>query len=914
MTQTNAPSDKEAWTTIFNPIEDVEEVLRGLADSVEQRGNLFAAALYREALEYIRRKHSIRKNVKCKKVYSPEDDADLLREERLSLQSKKAHESCLKDEKGASGILRPFFIDELQENIPRNNSPTRRFKVEPLLQIEESGSESATSSFGNGVSNASSNNASDVPDFARRESAKSAKSCGAWTTVSSVAFSPKSCHAITPRAQRHFPQIKELMELCKPKSGLKKIATECFKNHAEVREESGELGLDAASFAQFIYELADEVDVPPEIFGDHNDEFIRFDFSGTGNVTLKEAYKFARYHIKDYAKELAPSIFAVTMPHMTLAEAGYQVVQTLGQGAFGEVKLALNQEGEARAVKCCQKSETDVKALEELKEEFGLMKAIDHTNIAKTFDMFQDDEFYMLVNEPYYGGDFVTLVAKAKEQGVQMTETWWRSLFRQCFEGISYLNRHATMHCDIKEPNIMLKTTDCASPHVVIVDYGLVQGYAKNRVKLCGTPGYIPPETWQSKKWYPKGDVFSMGVIMVQLLTNRTPIIGSPPKDNPSGPRPTLKYGLFTENCTSMMAVAEATLRRPLPVDDLPKAWSDDSVEVIQRILKRGQKNRPTVNAVLQDVWFVADSVSDEVWDPTLVQPRKPSTHRPLTRHQTAPIKLPLKGEDDESVPAPRIPSTHRPPTRHQTLPVALPLQAEDDESVLAPRTPDSMSSGQTVCSAAAPNIVVQSPSSPQAQVPARSVQPVTLQLQSALKVTERRRLGCSTAQSAVGAQASFPADGGVGAMARGKLQKATRFCEMRLSTSAAPMRPGASFSTTSQRVVAQEQDSSSGSRPPQTGFSQDVPPGRPSSLSPRVHHSTSAPAKPSRELPMLRSLLRAQTQELKEDSQSQSYPPVQGACSVLRQRLVQSQFSSPQKQNLPQGQMQTASFRRCLS
>uniref|UniRef100_A0A7S1AD58 Uncharacterized protein n=1 Tax=Noctiluca scintillans TaxID=2966 RepID=A0A7S1AD58_NOCSC len=142
--------------------------------------------------------------------------------------------------------------------------------------------------------------------------------------------------------------------------------------------------------------------------------------------------------------------------------------------------------------------------------------------------------------------------------------------------------------------------------------------------------------------------------------------------------------------------------------------------------------------------------------------------------------------------------------------------------------------------------------------------------------------------------------------MARGKLQKATRFGELRPSTSAAPMRPTVSFSTTSQRVVVQEQDSSPGSRPSQSGFSP---------MSPRVHHSTSAPAMPSRELPMLRSLLRAQTQELKEDSQSQSYSPVRGACSVLRQRLVQNQFSSPQKQrNLPQGQMQTASFRRCLS
>merc|ERR1719375_2042743 len=80
------------------------------------------------------------------------------------------------------------------------------------------------------------------------------------------------------------------------------------------------------------------------------------------------------------------------------------------------------------------------------------------------------------------------------------------------------MNQQHFMHCDLKEANIMVKTKgDMMEPQLVLIDFGLANNFSGGLV-AGGTPGYIPPETWQKQYWVPKGDVFSMGVIFFQVL------------------------------------------------------------------------------------------------------------------------------------------------------------------------------------------------------------------------------------------------------------------------------------------------------------------------------------------------------------------------------------------------------------
>lgn len=51
------------------------------------------------------------------------------------------------------------------------------------------------------------------------------------------------------------------------------------------------------------------------------------------------------------------------------------------------------------------------------------------------------------------------------------------------------------MHCDIKEPNVMISgDSDWAAPNVVVIDFGLARDFRKGSTGVMGTPGYMPPE------------------------------------------------------------------------------------------------------------------------------------------------------------------------------------------------------------------------------------------------------------------------------------------------------------------------------------------------------------------------------------------------------------------------------------
>eukprot|EP00913_Durusdinium_trenchii_P009737 g9149.t1 len=131
------------------------------------------------------------------------------------------------------------------------------------------------------------------------------------------------------------------------------------------------------------------------------------------------------------------------------------------------------------------------------------MKEFDNEHVARTYETFQDQDFYYLVNEPYFGGDWTKLACKAYESNVHMTEDWWRHLYYQC-------------------PNLMIKFAhDFRRPQVVYIDFGLSQAFARKVENITGTPGYIPPETWDEKAWYPNGDIFSLGVVFFQMLSGR---------------------------------------------------------------------------------------------------------------------------------------------------------------------------------------------------------------------------------------------------------------------------------------------------------------------------------------------------------------------------------------------------------
>eukprot|EP00928_Gymnodinium_smaydae_P016992 TRINITY_DN16459_c0_g1_i2.p2 TRINITY_DN16459_c0_g1~~TRINITY_DN16459_c0_g1_i2.p2 ORF type:complete len:449 (-),score=119.83 TRINITY_DN16459_c0_g1_i2:117-1307(-) len=198
-----------------------------------------------------------------------------------------------------------------------------------------------------------------------------------------------------------------------------------------------------------------------------------------------------------------------------------------------------------------------------------------------------------MVGEPYSGGDLTTLRQQARAQHVQTTERWWRDIFSQCFRAVEFMHGQAMMHCDLKEENIMLKTADLRNPRIAVIDFGVAQAIATKADMPCGTPGYIPPETYTHLRWYPNGDVFSLGVVAYQLVTDTLAV------KTPQHPR----RGLFVDGCSNLGEIAQCTRTRVPPLQLVPRELSRFT-PLLRALLEKDVTKRPRAPMVLKDRWF----------------------------------------------------------------------------------------------------------------------------------------------------------------------------------------------------------------------------------------------------------------------------------------------------------------------
>lgn len=347
--------------------------------------------------------------------------------------------------------------------------------------------------------------------------------------------------------------------------------------------------MDLDQLADFVEKIEEELDVPAVQFGDLGCVIDIYDYNGDGSLQFKEAYKLVKHTCVQYRKQLGghPEI---DVEFKTPDEAGYRIVKVLGVGGQGTANLATDSHGNERVLKVYDKSNANGSSIQDLREEMEMMTTAGrHPAIALCHEIFQDSKNLYMVGDPYFGGDLASVQAKAKGHDVDLDEDWYRSVFYQSFCGLEYLHEHSILHCDIKEENIMMQTDDYQHPHVVIIDLGLAAATLQS-TKVCGTPGYMPPETWDYHVWYPKGDVFSMGVVCIQMLTGNTP-------NAKLG-----KLGIFQRGGSLEWIVYNTKTTQP-PFEDVDPC-SEELMEWLPLALEKDFYQRLKPQEVLAHDWF----------------------------------------------------------------------------------------------------------------------------------------------------------------------------------------------------------------------------------------------------------------------------------------------------------------------
>eukprot|EP00913_Durusdinium_trenchii_P027630 g25912.t1 len=172
---------------------------------------------------------------------------------------------------------------------------------------------------------------------------------------------------------------------------LKRAVVQCFK-----RVEEDDDCVDCDGLTQVCEALSKVLELPMVAFGDLQNNFLCFDFDGSGMLEVNEVYKVVKHQLRQYRKQLGGETHQVNMPFRTLQQAGYTVYKELGRGSQGVAKLAKDPTGREFCVKCLKKDSMSISGIEELQEEFQTLQLLAHDNIAHVTELFQDSQFYYM--------------------------------------------------------------------------------------------------------------------------------------------------------------------------------------------------------------------------------------------------------------------------------------------------------------------------------------------------------------------------------------------------------------------------------------------------------------------------------------------------------------------------------------
>ncbi|XP_023345296.1 serine/threonine-protein kinase grp [Eurytemora carolleeae] len=200
---------------------------------------------------------------------------------------------------------------------------------------------------------------------------------------------------------------------------------------------------------------------------------------------------------------------------------GWDLIQVLGEGMFGEVKLLVNKEnGEACAMKEID-LDSHPEAEEVVKKEICVHKLLKHKNIVQCYGSRLEGRRQFIFLEYCLGGELFDRIEPDSGMPEHVAQRYFNSLI--C--GIEYLHKKGVSHRDIKPENLLLDDHDTLK----ISDFGMAtvfrhQGVERLLGRRCGTLPYIAPELLVRNEYNAEpADIWSCGMVLVAMLTGELP-------------------------------------------------------------------------------------------------------------------------------------------------------------------------------------------------------------------------------------------------------------------------------------------------------------------------------------------------------------------------------------------------------
>ncbi|XP_046388652.1 serine/threonine-protein kinase grp isoform X2 [Ischnura elegans] len=199
---------------------------------------------------------------------------------------------------------------------------------------------------------------------------------------------------------------------------------------------------------------------------------------------------------------------------------GWTIAQTLGEGAFGEVKLLINRHtGEAVAMKIVD-LEKHPDAANSIRKETCILRMLTDPHIIKFYGQRREGNLEYIFLEYAAGGELFDRI----EPDVGMSAWEAQKYFKQLVAGVEYLHGRGIAHRDLKPENLLLDEQD----NLKITDFGMatlyrMKGKERPLEKRCGTLPYVAPEVLLRPYNAEPADIWSCGVILVAMLAGELP-------------------------------------------------------------------------------------------------------------------------------------------------------------------------------------------------------------------------------------------------------------------------------------------------------------------------------------------------------------------------------------------------------
>lgn len=259
---------------------------------------------------------------------------------------------------------------------------------------------------------------------------------------------------------------------------------------------------------------------------------------------------------------------------MKMLEAGdvldhYRIDAVVARSGMSTLYRAVDErDGRVVAIKVpLEEMESDPVLVERFNREQEIGQLLDHPGIVKTFDGEERSRRYMVLE--WVEGRLLRAVLN--QEGALPLERA-KSIALGICDALDFMHKHGIAHRDLKPENIMVDDQD----RIKLIDFGVAMKEDARRLtfvnmsSMLGTPDYISPEQVQGKRGDGRSDIYALGILLYEMLTDKVPF---------SGPNP-------------LAVMNDRLVKDPPPPRTLNAEIPPEIEEIIFRALERDPRHR----------------------------------------------------------------------------------------------------------------------------------------------------------------------------------------------------------------------------------------------------------------------------------------------------------------------------------